>query len=539
MTKLLDAALPEDIRTAGAILQKGGLVAIPTETVYGLAADALNPEAVRRIFEAKGRPADNPLIVHIASTEELSPLVAEIPETAVRLITAFWPGPLTLILRKSGLVPDIVSGGLDTVAVRLPANETARAVIRAAGHPLAAPSANISGRPSPTEFAHVRQDLTGKAEALLDGGKCSVGVESTVLSLTGEVPVLLRPGGVTRAQLEAVVGVVEVSPAMTEKPAEDFRPSSPGMKYTHYSPRAQVTVVDASPAEYVAYVEAQGNCHALCFDEDLPELTVDALSYGTRYDGARQAQSLFSALLQLDEAGAERVFAHIPSKNGIGLAVYNRLIRSAGFRTVNPKAHHIIGLTGGSGAGKTTVSKTLEDLGCAVVDCDKITREPDVYDAQCLRELAEAFGRDILENGLLNRRKLAAAAFPTEEGREKLGAITFPRILRRVLERIDAEKQRGKKLIVIDAPTLFESGFDRYCSRIVAVTAPKETRLQRILSRDGITREEAEKRLRAQYDDGFFIGRADHIVSGESGYDLKKRLRPIVRGLMEKTGNAG
>lgn len=539
MTKLLRAESPEDIRTAGAILREGGLVAIPTETVYGLAADALNPGAVRRIFETKGRPADNPLIVHIASGEELSALVTEIPETAVRLMEAFWPGPLTLILKKSDTVPSIVSGGLDTVAVRLPANETARAVIRAAGRPLAAPSANLSGRPSPTEFRHIRQDLWGKAEAIMDGGRCTVGVESTVLSLTGDVPTILRPGGVTKARLETVVGFVAVSPAVSEKPKEDFRPLSPGMKYTHYSPRASVTVVDASPAEYQEYVNAAGDCHALCFDEDLPFLTVNALSYGTRYDGASQAQSLFSALLRLDEAGAEKVLAHIPSKNGIGLAVYNRLIRSAGFQTVNPQGHHIIGLTGGSGAGKTTVSETFQELGCAVVDCDKLTREPDVYDEECLRELAYAFGEDILEDGVLNRRKLAGVALPTEQGRQKLGEITFPRILRRVLERINAEKLRGKRLIVIDAPTLFESGFDRYCSRIVAVTAGKETRLRRILSRDGLTREEAEKRLRAQHDDSFFVSRADHVINGEGGYDLRKRLLPIVRGLTEKTGETG
>lgn len=537
MTKLLDAALPEDIRTAGAILQTGGLVAIPTETVYGLAADALNPGAVARIFETKGRPADNPLIVHIASTAELNLLVREIPETAVRLMEAFWPGPLTLIFKKSDAVPDIVSGGLSTVAVRLPANETARAVIRAAGRPLAAPSANISGRPSPTEFTHVKQDLMGKVEAIMDGGKCAVGVESTVLSLTGETPTILRPGGITKAQLETVLGVVALSEAVAEKPKEDFRPQSPGMKYTHYSPRARVTVVDASPVEYVEYVNSRSDCSALCFDEDLPFLTGRALSYGTRYDGARQAQSLFSALLQLDETGVKRVLAHIPSKNGIGLAVYNRLIRSAGFETVNPQSHHIIGLTGGSGAGKTTISKALLELGCAVIDCDKVTREPDVYDAECLRELAEAFGEDILENGVLNRRKLASVALPTEEGRQKLGEITYPRILRRMLEKIEAEKRKDEKLIVIDAPTLFESGFDRYCSRIVAVTASREVRLQRILSRDGITQAEAEKRLRAQHDDSFFIGRADHLISGEGGYDLQKRLLPIVNGLMEKTGN--
>ena len=205
-TLLLSDRCAGDIRKAGEILRRGGLVAIPTETVYGLAANALDGEAVKRIYQAKGRPSDNPLIVHISDFSQLAPLVREVPEAAKRLAAVFWPGPLTIILPKSDLVPTTTSGGLDTVAVRCPSHPTARAVIDAAGVPLAAPSANLSGKPSPTTFRHVQEDLTGRVDALLDGGDCAVGVESTVLTLAQGTPRILRPGGITLAKLRSVLG---------------------------------------------------------------------------------------------------------------------------------------------------------------------------------------------------------------------------------------------------------------------------------------------------------------------------------------------
>ena len=227
-TILLKGDRPQDLKKAGELLRAGGLVAIPTETVYGLAANALDGAAVKAIYQAKGRPSDNPLIVHICDFGQLSPLVREVPEAAKQLAQAFWPGPLTIILKKSDLVPAETSGGLDTVAVRFPAHPVAQAVIREAGVPLAAPSANLSGRPSPTTFAHVEEDLTGRVDALVDGGDCAVGVESTVITLAEGVPKVLRPGGVTVAQLREVLGRVEVDPAVLHKLEEGKRAASPG-----------------------------------------------------------------------------------------------------------------------------------------------------------------------------------------------------------------------------------------------------------------------------------------------------------------------
>ena len=233
-TEYLNAAEDDGaVARAAQLLREGKLVAIPTETVYGLAADALNGPAVARIFEAKGRPQDNPLIVHIAREADWTPLVKEIPEAAHRLAERFWPGPLTIILEKSGLIPDEVSAGLSTVAVRCPSHPAAQAVIRAAGRPLAAPSANLSGKPSPTTAERVLEDMDGKIEAVLDGGPCAVGVESTVLSLAGAVPRLLRPGGVTAEQLREVLGTVELDAAVTDKLAPGAAAASPGMKYKH------------------------------------------------------------------------------------------------------------------------------------------------------------------------------------------------------------------------------------------------------------------------------------------------------------------
>ena len=258
-TLLLSDHCPDDIQRAGDILRRGGLVAIPTETVYGLAANALDGEAVKKIYQAKGRPSDNPLIVHISRFSQLAPLVREVPESAQKLAAAFWPGPLTIILPKSDVIPQQTSGGLDTVAVRCPSHPTARAVIDAAGVPLAAPSANLSGKPSPTTFLHVREDLTGRVDALLDGGDCDVGVESTVLTLATPVPRLLRPGGVTLSQLRQVLGKVEVDPAVLHQMEAGQKAASPGMKYKHYSPAADVVIVDASPEDYVEYVNQKGD----------------------------------------------------------------------------------------------------------------------------------------------------------------------------------------------------------------------------------------------------------------------------------------
>lgn len=338
-TRLLGCSA-EELRIAAQLLRSGELIAIPTETVYGLAANALDTQAVARIFTAKGRPQDNPLIVHIACFEELFPLVSEIPDTARTLASAFWPGPLTIILRRSALVPASVSAGLSTVAVRMPFHPVARAIIREAGLPLAAPSANLSGSPSPTTVERVMADMNGRITAVVDGGECSVGLESTVVDLTGPRLRLLRPGGVTVSALEAVTGQsVEVDPAVTHALRKGDVAASPGMKYKHYAPKAHVVLVKGSPQAYAAYVNekaASGEVAvALCFDEEAASLKIPSITYGRRNDPAEQAHRLFEALRRLDDRKASLVYAACPEPDGLGLAVYNRLLRAAGFEVIS------------------------------------------------------------------------------------------------------------------------------------------------------------------------------------------------------------
>ena len=536
-TLVLSDRCPGDIQAAGAILRRGGLVAIPTETVYGLAANALDGDAVKKIYQAKGRPSDNPLIVHISDPAQLPPLVQEVPESAKKLAAAFWPGPLTIILPKSDRIPRETSGGLDTVAVRCPSHPTARAVIDAAEVPLAAPSANLSGRPSPTTFHHVQEDLTGRVDALLDGGDCDVGVESTVLTLATPVPRLLRPGGVTLSQLRNVLGEVEVDPAVLHRMRAGQRAASPGMKYKHYSPKAEVVIVDAAPQEYVEYVNQRGDGWALCFEEDAPFLQVPALAYGSRYDSASQAHRLFEALHGLDEAGAVKAYAAMPRKRGVGLAVYNRLIRAAAFQVINPKERHILGLTGPTGAGKSTAAQVLRDRDWLVVDCDQATRSPLVYDGSCLAELSTAFGPQVLRDGMLDRAELARRAFSSEEARTRLGEITFPRILRYVRKLLEEGEAQGYRQLALDAPTLLEAGLDSICSRVLVVNAPKEERLARILRRDGLTQEAALRRLEAQPSPEFYTSRADFLVENGPGTDMKAALAPFLEELEQELEN--
>lgn len=335
-TLLLNAKNEGAVETAAKILQNGGLVAIPTETVYGLAANAFDAEACANIFKAKGRPGDNPLIVHICDMDMLGDIVAEIPESAKKLAEKFWPGPLTMIMKKSEKIPDVTSANLPTVAVRFPAHPAAREIIEKTGLPLAAPSANLSGSPSPTTFEHCVHDLMGRVEGIIDGGASSVGVESTIISLAGEKPVLLRPGYVTLEQLRETVGEVEVSHAVLEKLEEGEKVLSPGMKYKHYAPKAQVTLIKAPSEEYIKYVNehAGKGVFALCFDEEEKMLEVSTVTYGSEFSDEEQAEHIFEALRIIDESGAKRVYAHSPKVTGVGLAVYNRLIRAAGFDVI-------------------------------------------------------------------------------------------------------------------------------------------------------------------------------------------------------------
>lgn len=325
------------VEEAARLLKAGQLVGFPTETVYGLAANARNAEASAAIYDAKGRPRDNPMIVHIARLEELYGVAAQVTPQALQLAQAFWPGPLTIILPRGESIPAVVSAGLDTVSVRMPSHPVARAILKASGLPLAAPSGNLSGRPSPTTAAYMLEDMQGRIPLIVDGGPCSVGVESTVVSLCGETPLILRPGAVTAEQMSAVLGCpVQLSHAVTEGLKEGEKPQSPGMKYKHYAPKAEVTLVTGTLQQYVQYVNdhAAPGCMALCFAEDVGALTVPSISYGGAQRPEQQAQQLFTALRQLDEQGAKTVFAHCPQKTGVALAVYNRLLRAAAFRVI-------------------------------------------------------------------------------------------------------------------------------------------------------------------------------------------------------------
>lgn len=327
----------EKIDQAARLLREGKTVIIPTETVYGLAADALCPEAVAKIFAAKGRPQDNPLILHIDRLETLPELVTGLPEAALLLAERFWPGPLTMVLPKSDRVPYLTSGGLETVGVRMPAHPVARAIIARAGVPLAAPSANRSGSPSPTTAAHCIADMLGRVDAIVESGDCLVGVESTVVSLTGETPRLLRPGAITPEQLRQALGSLEIDPGVWEQMNADAKVSSPGMKYKHYSPLATVVLIRGSSEGYARYLaenSAQGDC-AISFSEDGELGGIPRFCYGGREDHAAQASRIFALLRQVDADGYRRCFVHAPGLEGIGLAVYNRLIRAAAFKIID------------------------------------------------------------------------------------------------------------------------------------------------------------------------------------------------------------
>ncbi len=336
-TKLLKIDDPEvqleEVQQAAAIIRNGGLVAIPTETVYGLGANALDPQAVKNIFLAKGRPQDNPLIIHVEGAEQAKKYAYDIPQEYYELCRRFSPGPLTVILKKRDCIPMETSGGLTTVAIRIPSHPVARAIIKAAGVPVAAPSANLSGKPSPTTAEHCVDDLWGRVDAIVDSGECAVGLESTVISLAEDPPLLLRPGAVTAEQLREVLPDLEIHQAVTAELEQGAKAASPGMRYKHYSPNAKVTILSGSSKAYTDFIRdhQQEGVYALCFEEDAAALEVPYIVWGSQNDDGSQAHHLFSALRELDKLGAVKVYAHGPSREGVGLAVYNRLIRAAGF----------------------------------------------------------------------------------------------------------------------------------------------------------------------------------------------------------------
>ena len=330
------------IEEAGRIIRKGGLVAFPTETVYGLGGDALNPESSKKIYAAKGRPSDNPLIVHIADKRDLYRIVREVPEKAKKLMEAFWPGPLTMIFYKNELVPQATTGGLDTVAVRMPSDRIAAAFIRAAGGFVAAPSANVSGRPSTTTAAHVEEDLSGRIEMILDGGQAVIGLESTIVDMSVEPPVILRPGAVTKEMMEAVIGPLEVDKAIIA-PDSGVKPKAPGMKYRHYAPRADLAVVEGSTEAVIAAInqlaeeaEAEGKRVGIIATDETKDRYPKGLvlSLGARKHEEEIAQHLFEVLRDFDETDVDCIYSEAFDEASIGPAIMNRLLKAAGHKVI-------------------------------------------------------------------------------------------------------------------------------------------------------------------------------------------------------------
>ena len=335
--------IKEGVKKAAEIIKRGGLVAFPTETVYGLGANGLDENAVPKIYEAKGRPSDNPLILHISKLDEIEDIVKEIPKSALILAEEFWPGPLTMVFKKSERIPYRTTGGLESVAIRMPSNKIARELIEAAGVPIAAPSANSSGRPSPTKAAHVIYDLDGKIDMVIDGGEVDIGIESTIVDVTTEVPVILRPGFITEKMLSEAIGRVEIDEVVKSlSPDKDLKPKAPGMKYRHYAPRGKMTIYKGSHSKVVERINEEisklegKKTGVLATDETKSYYRADIIiSLGSREDGESIAHNLFDALRKFDDDDVEFIYSEGFDENKLGFAIMNRLHKSAGYNIIN------------------------------------------------------------------------------------------------------------------------------------------------------------------------------------------------------------
>ena len=510
-TKGQQKEIEDKISAAAKILRDGGLVGIPTETVYGLAANGLDEKAVKRIFEAKGRPQDNPLILTIPGQQSLPPYCKDIPPLASVLARKFWPGPLTMILKcRTDVVPSVITAGLDTVAMRCPNHPVTLAIIREAGIPVAAPSANTSGRPSCTTAQDVLEDMDGKIEGVVDGGPCTVGVESTILDLTCDPPRLLRPGGLPLEALEQIIGPISVDKAVVSPLQEGEQPKAPGMKYRHYAPKAPVTVFTGAPEASAREIARRvgPTTGVICFDEFVhlfPQQEVHTL--GPSNDKLAQAQRVFDALRTFDNSDVTEILAQCPDSRGLGLAVGNRLKKAAGFHIVESDSQRIVlGLTGGTGAGKTSALNAIRELGGEIIDCDAVYHEMLDHDEDLRNTINAAFPGVFGPDGKLNRKKLGQEVFAKKERLDKLNAIVFRFLIPELERRLDSIPDG---LYAIDAINLIESGLDRLCDRTIAVTAPTELRVRRIMARDNITEQYARLRISAQKPDEFYRGKCD------------------------------
>ncbi len=514
-TLFLSGNEPGTAQTAAEILKSGGLVAIPTETVYGLAANGLNPEAVAKIFLAKGRPQDNPLILHISEASEMERYCHHIPEAAYKLAEAFWPGPLTMVLPARDCVPKCTTAGLPTVAVRCPDNAITREIIRLSGCPLAAPSANISGKPSTTTAQHVLHDHDGRIDAIVDGGPCRVGVESTILDLSEDTPRLLRPGGITPWDMLPIVGDIIMDKAITASVEKDEVVKAPGMKYRHYAPDCQVVIVDGDLIAAKAYIQKhfRPNNRVLCFREEMDTFAeFSPLAYGAEKDPDSLMAGLFAALRELDDPSIGTVFARCPKGSGKALAVQNRLGKAAGFHHVNPREKNfIIGITGGTGCGKSTLLGVIESLGGTVIDCDQVYHRLLQQDTAMLSAIETRFPGTVVD-GSLDRKKLGAIVFADKKALSDLNTITHTAVKAEVLRMLPP----WNTLVAIDAIGLFEGELAQLCDMTIAVTATEETRVKRLIARDGISEAYALSRIRAQRTDEEFSSLCDFVLENNT-----------------------
>ena len=428
----------------------------------------------------------------------------------------FWPGPLTMVVKKKDIVPDRTSAGLDTVGIRMPSHPVARAIIDAAGVPLAAPSANTSGKPSPTTARDVLDDMNGKIPAIVDGGACTVGVESTVVDMTGEFPQILRPGAITEEMIREAMGAVSTDRATLEGLSDDAKVRSPGMKYRHYAPKAPVILLEGAPEDtYLALLEQmqQPWTGVICFEEYLPAIKESksrlVYSLGYSWDHAEHARRLFALLRKFDRTQAKRIVVQCPRTMGANAGTVNRLRKAAGFQCIDcKKGRRIIGVTGRSGCGKSLLSAQLEQMGAQVLDADKIYAELLQTENPMTGMLNHRFP-GVWKEGVLDRKKLADIVFSDEQARLDLNFITHSQVKAEMHYRT---VHSDSKLIVLDVPLLFESGIDRLCDVTLAVLADREGSLLRIMKRDGIDRPRAEARLNSQPDDAFYRARADLLL---------------------------
>lgn len=521
METLLLPANDKNNKKAAELLLKGEVVGIPTETVYGLAANALDPEAVKKIFIAKGRPQDNPLIVHIASLDQLEQVATDIPAAAYKMAEAFWPGPLTMIFKRSPLIPDGVTAGLDTVGIRMPSHKTAREII-ALSRPLAAPSANTSGKPSPTAANHVYEDMKGRVPMIIDGGRCSVGVESTVVDMTGDIPRVLRPGAITEEMIANLVGAADTDRAVKVGLAEGEKAKSPGMKYRHYAPKAPVRLYEGAPEDTFNAImneEPEGR-GVICFEEYKKELKAKGFkwvySIGQSWNHASHSKNIFSVLRRFDATKAELILAQCPREFGSGQGTVNRMRKAAGFSCIACSDRAIIGVTGASGSGKSRFSaalaRALDD--CLLLDADKTYHEllGDGKTPLC-KKILSAFPQ-AESDGALDRKKLGAIVFADREALKALNGLTHPAVIKKTLDDI---KKTGHKYVVTDVPLLFESHFDRYCTMTVGILSDRKKSRERIMARDNISAKAADARLSGRPRAAIYTKRADLIVQNDGG----------------------